>query len=306
MHEGNPEFQLIIKLSSPKEYEVSEEDISSINWEDFIQLIKEHRLGPLLFPRLLSSIFLSEIQKTELRQMLYSNKIYMFGLYRELAEVTKEFNKFDIKPCSQKGPVLSELIYGDVTLRQSKDLDLVVDFNDALSILSNLGYNLVGAPYHTDKQKEVYQKTHQECSLYHSEKGIEIDLHWFFYPPIIFKESIDTHVEFSEYDKIKGLKVLSKQDELLYLCFHGGRHRWFRLIWLYDVFTYLPLFSNKELKVVVSKAEKMGVSNFLLEAVYLSQVLFGYSIPDFIEPLLSSKIKALVRLLSIIYFQAFL
>ena len=289
------EFSLLLKLCTSGTYEVLRNDIELVDWGKFIRLCEEHKLGPIVFTKILHLSLPDDI-KIQIRELLFANKIYMFDLFRELGVVTKKLGEFDIQICSQKGPVLAEMIYGDVTLRYSKDLDIVVDkekLDRTIEILLSLGYVLVDIPYKTIKQKEVYQNVYQECTLFNSEKEIEIDLHWLFYAPAIFENSIDDFVELSEYDKIDGLRIMSKHDELIYLCFHGGRHRWFRLIWVYDIYTYLQLFSSEELKLVINKSNKMEVSKFLLEGVYLAHVLFGYSIPDFIRPLCTQKIISL-------------
>ena len=44
----------------------------------------------------------------------------------ELIRIMKLLEKNDIKALAFKGPVLSQMVYGDITLRQYVDLDVLI------------------------------------------------------------------------------------------------------------------------------------------------------------------------------------
>ena len=69
---------------------------------------------------------------------------YNMLMTNELLNVLKVFEEKNIDCIPFKGPVLSKLIYGDITFRQYGDLDILIntkDFELVISLLTKLEYS---------------------------------------------------------------------------------------------------------------------------------------------------------------------
>ena len=142
----------------------------------------------------------------------------------------------DVMPL--KGPVLAELLYPDPVLRPFSDLDILVRKTDvpaAMRVLSleeyRLGAHLARLSLHT--------VLNLNCELlFRHERAAHVDLHWEIGPADYpFRFDTDILWRSSSQIRIAGRQVASLFPEslLLFMCVHGTKHMWSRLLWLGDV-----------------------------------------------------------------------
>jgi len=109
-----------------------------LNQQEFVRLIKHHRLDSIFYKLVLEQkIELSIELKGKLEQINTLNKIRMMKLTAELIRIHKLFTENNIDYVSLKGPALSQQVFGDYTIRNSRDLDLLVREDD-LEIVTKL------------------------------------------------------------------------------------------------------------------------------------------------------------------------
>ena len=138
-----------------------------------------------------------------------------------------------------KGPALAELLYADPALRPSSDLDLFVraaDVEAALTLLARQGFSL--APHLAGLPLASLFALSGEALL-QSKTGIAVDLQWAIAPKD-YPYAFDPEVLWRGLRpaRLAGREIrnaLSPEALLLFLCVHGAKHRWSRLMWLGDV-----------------------------------------------------------------------
>ncbi|MDR3744882.1 MAG: nucleotidyltransferase family protein [Acidobacteriaceae bacterium] len=137
-----------------------------------------------------------------------------------------------------KGPVLAELLYPDPVLRPFSDLDLLVrkqDVAHASSILAQEGYAL--SPHLARLSLRTLLRLNYALLFRHG-RGAYVDLQWEVGPSDYpFRFDMEILWRSSSQTRIDGREVacLSPESLLLYLCVHGTKHMWSRLLWMGDV-----------------------------------------------------------------------
>ncbi|MBD0379750.1 nucleotidyltransferase domain-containing protein [Paenibacillus sedimenti] len=214
-------------------------DGSDIDWKHFFQLAKHHRVYPTLYARLnkLESGRIPASVLQALRAQYNKNMFQMLHLSAEMERVCSSMDKQQIRTLTLKGPVLAQELYGDLSLRTSKDLDILVHIREveqAELVLEELGYVIQDNPVRVlDWKWKFYH-----IAYYHPQKQVEIELHWSLNPDMAKEEP-----QFEELwarRRVSSLGsgtvfYLGSEDLFFYLVSHGSRHGWFRLRWLEDI-----------------------------------------------------------------------
>lgn len=211
---------------------------TDIDWDFFLELANHHRVYPLIYSRLIKvdKVFFPNSVIQLLHKEYQKNTFKMLHLSGEMEQLSKLFCENKIRLLFLKGPAMAADIYGDISLRTSKDLDILISINDltrAEEVLLDLGYQKEGFPATFANWKWMFH----HVSFYHPIKGIQIEIHWRLHSP---PNKEPTFNELWERKKISLLTtfpvyLLGKEDLLLYLIVHGSSHGWFRLRWLADI-----------------------------------------------------------------------
>lgn len=208
-----------------------------IDWEKFLSLTRHHRVYPLIYSKLIK--INEKIVPSYVIQTLYKdykkNTFQMLHLSGEMEQVSKVFTENQIRLLFLKGPVMAADLYGDISLRTSKDLDILIQITDlkrADEILVILGY---------EKEEEIpfakWKWMNHHVTYFHPQKGIEIEVHWRIHP---YPTKVPNFNELWERKRISEITsypvyYLGVDDLFLFLVEHGARHAWFRLRWLVDI-----------------------------------------------------------------------
>ncbi|MGM1032023.1 MAG: nucleotidyltransferase domain-containing protein [Bacillota bacterium] len=236
------EFRLLLEILKKENDEINlgsrSELFSNIDWELFLQFTKHHRVYPLIFVTLkrIDEKLVPRHVIEALYQEYKKNTFQMLCLSREMERVSKLFSENQICLLFLKGPAIASDLYGDISLRTSKDLDMLIPLNDldkAEKLLNGIGYERVLEPTVLNELKVRYH----HITYYNAQRGIHIEIHWRLHPPPMKEPT------FNELWKRKRTSMLTthpiyffgKEDLFLYLIAHGARHGWFRLRWLNDI-----------------------------------------------------------------------
>ncbi|WP_432749981.1 nucleotidyltransferase family protein [Paenibacillus amylolyticus] len=127
---------------SPEELKAG---LQGTDWQLFLRLVYHHRLYSVLYLKMkeLNSAIIPADVMESLRQQYTVNTFRMLHLTAEMEQVCGAFRERGIRNITLKGPALAHDLYGDVSMRTSKDLDILIPFNDveaAEGILATLGY----------------------------------------------------------------------------------------------------------------------------------------------------------------------
>lgn len=221
MRAFTPARQLILDVlrmdgASPQ-VEMSEED-----WAEFAELSRMHRLGPVLCHKLAGSdIAMPQEVLDLLQKSRRSHAMRNLKLYRELVTVARLFDEEGISFLALKGAYLARFAYPDPGLRPMRDLDLLLEPDDALrafELLVTHGYQSAfgGVP-------EAYFADRVHLPPLRGPGGISIELHHRLLPPGMPDVFVEGMLARCVRRPLGGLEIAfpCEEDMLLHLCIHA-------------------------------------------------------------------------------------
>ena len=204
----------------------------------------------------------------------------------ELIKIMHLLEENHIKALAFKGPTLAQMAYGDITLRQFCDLDILIKQEErerASALLASEGYKEALA--FTAVQRKNWYKQSKDMILVNSQKGISVEMHWLLldndYPVQIDLESIWSHPQ-SIVINGKNIQTFANESLLLYLCIHGSKHLWQQLEWVKDIDLMIRT-RDIEWQHLQMQVEKSGFERMFLLGLYLSDTLFRTPLPATIK-----------------------
>jgi hypothetical protein len=257
-----------------------------LDWPYLSQKALRHGLMPLLYRNLKSTCpnAVPEAVLGQLRQYFLANAARNLFLTEELLELLHLFEAHGIPAIPYKGPVLAASIYGDLTLRQVSDLDILIrkeDMLEARDLLVPLGYRPQFELTHA--QAAAYQRSQYEFLLIRNKGRLTVELKW---------EIVDRFFSFPmDYEclwgrlkpiSLDGKEVLtfSPEDLLLILCVHGAKHLWTNLIWVCDVAELVRLYRGLDWEWVMKQASAVGSQRMLFLGLFLARSLLDAPLPE--------------------------
>jgi hypothetical protein len=216
-----------------------QECFHDIDWANFLLLARHHRIYPMIYQRLkkLGHPSIPSHVMESLHKGYMKNTFQMLRLSGEMECLSKQFSSNQIQLLFLKGPVLAAALYGDISLRTSSDLDVLVPIHrleQADELLFQLGY--VKEDYFSTVLSE-WRWRHHHLTYFHPEKGIKLEVHWRQNPGPSKEPNFRELWERKRVSSISKFPVylLGREDLFLFLVSHGARHGWSRLRWLLDI-----------------------------------------------------------------------
>jgi hypothetical protein len=157
-------------------------------------------------------------------------------LLGRLAELLQAFNQQQLPVLVFKGPILSELAYGENSLRQAGDVDILIErehFDRAKELLESHGYQML--PPLTPAQQRAHLNFHCEIQFMRDNWFTVVDLHWSLAPKAFpFDLNTGDVLARSREMSVGGQRfsTFDVEDLILFQCMHGGKHYWSRLEWI--------------------------------------------------------------------------
>ncbi|KJS10376.1 MAG: hypothetical protein VR67_18970 [Peptococcaceae bacterium BRH_c8a] len=267
-----------------------------INWDWLLQLTVHHRVFPLVY-KTLSQLNNPTIPKHVLdllQQKCWKNAILAVNMAQETTRITQCLESHGILAIVLKGAPLAWRLYGDITIRPSSDIDIIVPFDElekAIGVLESEGYTEAKNLDLTSSQLKIYLKTirrnRHNMPFRHNKTNIYLELHWKFgYGGFhsLFKptENIVRNIELEE----NFIPVLPDEEWLFYLMFHGAKHGWTYLRWLVDIakFTQQKGIDWNKISLLASN---YGLEPVLHQSLFLANRLLATPIP----PIVSSQVN---------------
>ncbi|NEW07137.1 nucleotidyltransferase family protein [Paenibacillus sp. SYP-B3998] len=284
---------LLSLLHIDKQDSESQTAPSNMDWDYFLKVVKHHRVYPLVYSILKNADqdLIPDNVLHKLRSDYNRNTFHMLHLSSEMESVCKSLRNHQVLSLMLKGPVLSQELYGDLSLRTSKDLDILVPMEDvekAEQILMDLGYEV---NHEFPRILGDWKWRFHHISFFHAQKRIQLELHWRLNPEMGMEPKFHELWDRSRVSTITKYPVhfLGNEDLFLYLVSHGARHAWFRLRWLVDidkiVHKGLDWTTLREL-LQVYKSNHVGGQALLLIAA-----LFGTEITHEMSTLIEGKLQ---------------
>jgi hypothetical protein len=181
-----------------------------------------------------------------------------------------------------KGPALSMTLYGDVGLRQSTDIDLLVRRSQALAARRSL--QSAGLRFWLDlthEQERRFIRYSNEYGLWDPDDGI-VELSWALAPRHLALD-LDADRFFPDSWSLEvggtAVSVLAPHDQLLALSVHGGKHLWARLGWITDVAQLLATTPDLDVDLALTRARAVRAERYVLVAGALCRDVLGSQLP---------------------------
>jgi len=218
----------------------------------------------------------------------------------ELLRLLDLFEENGVRAVPLKGPVLAESLYGNVALRYFKDLDILIDPAD----LPKVKQLLTAVPYSPGEepvgvQEAAWIRACHEYNFHRDDGAFRLEIHHRCLPRTLpYSRTLADLKEELEPVTAGGRSVqtLSPESLLLFLCVHGGIHRWHRLKWICDV---AELIGGRPIdwRKVFSQAVAAGAERMLLLGLSLASGLMGAELPEEIRQRISADrvLPSLVR-----------
>lgn len=276
---------------------VKERIISLINedfdWKHLIDMASRHRLRPLLFYNLNSICpeYVPDGVLLNLKDYYFKNSKKNLLFYGEMLKILKLFNFEEIYGIPYKGPLLAIKIYGNLTLRQFGDIDILIDKNDVLKskkVLLDNGYIPL---FNFDNSTDILLKYYRDYVFINKSNNIVVELHWKFSPlDFSFSRGFSELFEMTEELTLNGNKILNLENEslILILSIHNAHHYWNRLNWICDLSELIESTNKINWNKIIVKSKEIGANRILLINVFLINELFGLKLPDEILEEISS------------------
>jgi hypothetical protein len=270
---------------------------SSFDAERLLDLAARHRVLPQLYAGLKrAEISLPPDPLTHLRTYAQINAGKVLRLAGDLRRLVDEFDRARIPVIPFKGIILASQIYGDVSLRDVGDLDLLVGRHDivrAADLLVSLGHHPIfptATPHEaafleelTGPRRTRYLLTHCEHHLVYDATRLNVDLHWAM-SLREFSVSLDIQGLWNRAKRttVAGREVLTLADEdlLIVLCLNGAKDCWERLDRVCDVSRLLARSADTlDWPGVFAHATHAGVARMLRLGLHLASTLLGTPLP---------------------------
>jgi hypothetical protein len=255
------------------------------DWQRVIDYTQHHRLIPQVYGHL--NKHCCELVPGDVLAKLknLNDEVIRQSLAQaaSLTTIIPALNKRGIDVAILKGRALAKKLYGNIALRQSRDIDLLVRQGDVITAdmaFHELGYShsnhKTGLPLNTDIGRK-FIKGRSELDYMSHKHGICIDLHWHLslsshaFP-------VDMKKLWTQMKRVQGdygqLSELPITMHFIFLCYHGAKHHWLRLHWLQDIAILVNQGELDWSRVIVT-AKRLGVLPTVILATRLAKHFFN-------------------------------
>jgi len=221
-----------------------------------------------------------EFLRSRAREQAWRN----LGLAEELLSVLDLFAARQVLAIPFKGPALASFAYGDLSLRQFCDLDILIrprDIEKAYALL-------VARQYRCDvvrTAEEIVTLAGYASELVFHRGDVTIELHWRSAPDH-FSLALDFDDLFDRrtigWIGKREIAALSNEDLLLALCVHGTKDAWQRLVWLADIAEVMRE-RTIDWKLLLGRARGIGANRLLLGALLAARDFLGCTLPPLVS-----------------------
>ena len=265
-----------------------------LNWTKLTEIAIAHAVLPLLY-RGLTITGAEAIDKPlyRIKAQCRFNTIRNFNLTQELQRVLNLLAAHDIAAVPFKGPTLAAIAYGDISLRQFSDLDILIherDFLKTRDLLLGDGYcraKEISFSDNIDRQEMDLMRSQGEYPFQKQNSATSIDLHCRL---MTGRLPISSAKLDSFWNNLSPVSLLNCQvqtfiaeDLILYLCIHGAKDFWKKLIWICDIAHLIDRHPGINWERLIQRARSLACEQMLWLGLSLAQAVLEVSLPAAVE-----------------------
>ena len=254
-----------------------------LDWDYVLATARAHGLLPLLQKHIANAELVPGHVLSSLKREAVANSQSMLHLVGKQLRVYKLFREHRIPVAIFKGALLAQMAYGEMSLRQAGDIDMLInrrDFAQARQLLESLGYEMT--PRLTASQLASHLSNHCEIQFMRDEWFTVVDLHWDLAPrSFVFDLKADEVMSRLQSVSLAGAMVetFGAEDLLLYQAMHGAKHLWRRLDWISSLAESLRATPDVNWDTIVSRAAKAHATRMLALGLRLVEQLSDVAVP---------------------------
>ncbi|HET6975026.1 MAG TPA: nucleotidyltransferase family protein [Pyrinomonadaceae bacterium] len=256
-----------------------------LDWEYVVATARAHRLLPLLQKHVANTAdgVVPGHVLSSLKREAVANSQSVLHLVAKQLRVYKLFKEHGIPVAFFKGAVLAHMAYGEMSLRQAGDIDVLIDVRDfaqARTLLESLGYEMT--PPLTATQLASHLSNHCEIQFMRDEWFTIVDLHWDLAPrSFVFGLKADEVMSRLQSVSLAGTTVetFGAEDLLLYQAMHGAKHLWRRLEWIAALAESVRATPEIDWDRIVNRAAKAHATRMLALALRLIEEFSDVPVP---------------------------
>ncbi|USK26499.1 nucleotidyltransferase family protein [Bacillus sp. CMF21] len=274
------ELTLILQIIKNENDMLRIDPAKNIDWDLFVELALHHRVYTLLYPKLkLIDGVPTNILNT-LAFFFKQNSINMLHLSGQMKKISQYLLEESVDVLFLKGPVLSVDLYGDLSLRTSSDIDILIPIGDLQKVhmlLTKIGF--IKDEYITSILDD-WKWRHHHVNYEHPDTGVKLEVHWRLNPgpakepPFINLWERKRKSSLTDYP----IYYLGREDLFMFLLTHGARHGWSRLRWLIDIDRLLK--QNVDWILLLKLLRKYQYSHICGKAIILANSLLQTPVPN--------------------------
>ena len=188
-------------------------------------LSRLHRIRPIVYRVLLETNIPAQI-KEQLKNELHAITLHNFAIAQENQRIVNRLNAHDIAAIPYKGVAFSKEFYGDISMRESSDIDLIIDkekVTNAIQLFEEDGFSVSYFQLPPNGNESYYIENKDLCFDKKTEQyNWHIELHWMItHPNYGAPLSLNT---FQLNRKQTGENILSQQEHLRATLLHHMVH----------------------------------------------------------------------------------
>lgn len=258
--------------------------------EKIYEVLLRHKLFPSFYRQWTAICSTDVLLTTEwtqftlnLRQKAEANRLQMLQKTATLLSVFDVFTRAQIPVLPLKGPVLAFQLYGDVGMKASLDLDILIPkeyFTSAWEVMESLGFSTDFSYMLSPKQKKYLLNSFHHLTFVKGSARVE--LHW----EINTNRYMTGRPNDEYFQKAVAINIADKTIQTLrpdhlteYLAIHGSYHAWYRLDWLYD-FSFAVSANQESISFISENMHRAGLGIIFNQSITLSHLLFGNPLPE--------------------------
>jgi hypothetical protein len=255
-----------------------------LDWDYVATVAYAHGLLPLLQKHLGNTGLVPAQVRSLLKRETVANTQNVLHLVGKQIKIDQLLKEHSIAVALFKGPLIAQMAYGEMSLRQAGDIDLLItrrDFAPVRLLLESLGYEMT--PGLTPAQLASHLNNHCEIQFMRDEWLTVVDLHWDLAPrSFVFGLKADEVMSRLQSVALAGTTVetFGAEDLLLYQAMHGAKHLWRRLEWISCLAESVRATPAIDWDTLVNRAAKAHATRILALGLRLVEVFSDAPVPS--------------------------
>lgn len=251
-----------------------------LDWKRVARGLERHGLTRLIPQMLAAPGLVPAGEAAALRKLQQDQAAAALAQVAETIRICALLDQAGVRFLLIKGLALSVQLYGQPGVRASKDIDLLVEPGAGPrvdAVLRSLDYARPGEDRAKDDLPGYVAK---EIGYLNRARGMMVEVH--------ARLTDNAHLYAVDFEDLwasretvtiagRPLPTMARERLATYLCVHGARHCWARLMWLVDI---VPLTRTpEEIDAALTDARARGLEPVLLHALWMLHAWFGHDVP---------------------------